>query len=126
MIKQNDIDTFAKSMGITDRKQINQTRVVKLESGKYVTQVSLNNKQGWYSLPGTEATTNNEAEALGGEFLYSSEVADSIRSNHQALESEMKDNQSLAPDALRSESNISTPAEGKYADTGGVITGPDE
>lgn len=120
MIKQNDIDAFAQSMGITDRKQINQTRVVKLESGQYATQISLNSKQGWYTLPGTEASTRNESEALGGEFLYSPEVADSIRSNHKALESEMQDNQSLAPDALRSETIIELESDG------GVIVGQDE
>jgi len=121
MINQNKINTFKSTMGITSRTDVNQTRVVKLESGQYATQVSLHNKQGWYTLPGTEATTNNEAEALGGEFLYSPKVADNIRSNHQALDSEMKNNESLALDALRSESNIETPGKGKYAETGGMI-----
>ncbi len=88
MIKQSKINAFQEAHNITSRTDINQVRTVPLSNGKYVTQISLHNKAGWFMLPGTEHTNIREAEALGAEFLYSPETAQSVRDNYtQADES---------------------------------------
>jgi len=86
MIKQSTINAFQEAHNIKTRTDINQVRTVPLANGKYVTQISLHNKAGWFMLPGTEHKKPREAEALGAEFLYSRETAQQVRDNYKEVD----------------------------------------